>query len=131
MLTEDEAKRFAPGETGNPRSDITLAWELVYRLEPELYERLVAAGGRIAVHQRLHAEHDAAEGTGAEEHRAGVIDGAPVAPHRDRLDLTKQRDETLHECEMLAVPRISLRPRGAHPANRMISSIDLQNRTPR
>src|SRR2546427_863217 len=47
VLTEDEAKRFAPGETGNPRSDITLAWELVYRLEPELYERLVAA-------ERLH-----------------------------------------------------------------------------
>jgi hypothetical protein len=47
VLTEDEAKRFAPGETANPRSDITLAWELLYRLEPELYERLVAA-------ERLH-----------------------------------------------------------------------------
>ncbi len=43
MLTEDEAKRFAPGETADPRTDITLAWELLYRLEPELYERLVAA----------------------------------------------------------------------------------------
>src|SRR6185503_12417848 len=47
VLTEDEAKRFAPGETANPRSDVTLAWELLYRLEPELYERLVAA-------ERLH-----------------------------------------------------------------------------
>jgi SAM-dependent methyltransferase len=47
VLTEDEAKRFAPGQTANPRSDITLAWELLYRLEPELYERLVAA-------ERLH-----------------------------------------------------------------------------
>jgi SAM-dependent methyltransferase len=47
VLTEDEAKRFAPGESANPRSDITLAWELLYRLEPELYERLVAA-------ERLH-----------------------------------------------------------------------------
>jgi SAM-dependent methyltransferase len=47
VLTEDEATRFAPGRTANPRSDITLAWELLYRLEPELYERLVAA-------ERLH-----------------------------------------------------------------------------
>ena len=47
MLTEDEARRFAPGETADPRSDLALAWELLYRLEPELYERLVAA-------ERLH-----------------------------------------------------------------------------
>jgi SAM-dependent methyltransferase len=47
VLTEDERKRFAPGEGANPRSDLTLAWELLYRLEPELYERLVAA-------ERLH-----------------------------------------------------------------------------
>jgi SAM-dependent methyltransferase len=47
VLTADEATRFAPGRTANPRSDITLAWELLYRLEPELYERLVAA-------ERLH-----------------------------------------------------------------------------
>ena len=47
VLTEDEAKRFAPDETADPRSDITLAWELLYRLEPELYDRLVAA-------ERLH-----------------------------------------------------------------------------
>jgi SAM-dependent methyltransferase len=43
VLTEDEAKRFAPGETADPRTDPTLAWELLYRLEPELYDRLVAA----------------------------------------------------------------------------------------
>src|SRR4051794_18017361 len=47
VLTEAEAKRFGAGETADPRSDITLAWELLYRLEPELYERLVAA-------ERLH-----------------------------------------------------------------------------
>jgi SAM-dependent methyltransferase len=47
VLTEDEARRFAPGGTADPRSDVTLAWELLYRLEPELYERLVAA-------ERLH-----------------------------------------------------------------------------
>jgi hypothetical protein len=32
---------------GDPRTDITLAWELLYRLEPELYDRLVSA-------ERLH-----------------------------------------------------------------------------
>jgi SAM-dependent methyltransferase len=47
VLSEDEARRFAPGGTADPRSDVTLAWELLYRLEPELYERLVAA-------ERLH-----------------------------------------------------------------------------
>jgi SAM-dependent methyltransferase len=47
VLTEDELGRFAPGEDPDPRSDPTLAWELLYRLEPELYERLVAA-------ERLH-----------------------------------------------------------------------------
>jgi SAM-dependent methyltransferase len=47
VLTEDEAKRFAADEIADPRSDITLAWELLYRLEPELYDRLVAA-------ERLH-----------------------------------------------------------------------------
>lgn len=48
-LTDDEAARFAPGEDADPRSDETLAWELLYRLEPDLYERLVAA-------ERLHPQ---------------------------------------------------------------------------
>jgi SAM-dependent methyltransferase len=47
VLTEEERTRFAPDETADPRSDPTLAWELLYRLEPELYDRLVAA-------ERLH-----------------------------------------------------------------------------
>jgi SAM-dependent methyltransferase len=47
VLTDDEAKRFALGDGADPRSDPTLAWELLYRLEPELYERLAAA-------ERLH-----------------------------------------------------------------------------
>jgi SAM-dependent methyltransferase len=49
VLTENEAKRFLPGSAGDPRTDITLAWELLYRLEPELYDRLVTA-------ERLHPE---------------------------------------------------------------------------
>jgi SAM-dependent methyltransferase len=43
VLTEDEARRFIPRGVGDPRTDITLAWELLYRLEPELYDRLVSA----------------------------------------------------------------------------------------
>jgi SAM-dependent methyltransferase len=47
VLTRDEARRFAPDEGGDPQADVTLAWELLYRLEPELYERMASA-------ERLH-----------------------------------------------------------------------------
>jgi SAM-dependent methyltransferase len=47
VLTQDEARRFLSSGTGDPRTDITLAWELLYRLEPELYDRLASA-------ERLH-----------------------------------------------------------------------------
>ena len=43
VFTRDEASRFLPSGTGDPRTDITLAWELLYRLEPQLYDRLVSA----------------------------------------------------------------------------------------
>ena len=47
VLTRDEARRFAPDGDCDPRADLTLAWELLYRLEPELYERMASA-------ERLH-----------------------------------------------------------------------------
>jgi len=47
VLTPAETRRFAPHGAGDPRADIPLAWELLYRLEPELYDRLVRA-------ERLH-----------------------------------------------------------------------------
>ena len=47
VLTDEEARRFLARGTGDPRSDVTLAWELLYRLEPELYDRLASA-------ERLH-----------------------------------------------------------------------------
>jgi SAM-dependent methyltransferase len=47
VLTRDEARLFAPDEGGDPQADVTLAWELLYRLEPELYDRLASA-------ERLH-----------------------------------------------------------------------------
>ncbi len=43
VLTHDEASRFVPHRCGDPQTDVTLAWELLYRLEPELYDRLVSA----------------------------------------------------------------------------------------
>ena len=45
-FTRDEAFRFMPAG-GDPQADISLAWELLYRLEPELYDRLSTA-------ERLH-----------------------------------------------------------------------------
>lgn len=45
-FTADEARRFV-GHAGDPQVDLPLAWEVLYRLEPELYERLVRA-------ERLH-----------------------------------------------------------------------------
>ncbi len=47
VLTRGEMRRFAPDEGADPQTDITLAWELLYRLEPELYERMARA-------ERLH-----------------------------------------------------------------------------
>lgn len=43
MLTKEEAKRFVGGGPSDPQTDIPLAWELLYRLEPELYDRLASA----------------------------------------------------------------------------------------
>ncbi|HEX6519494.1 MAG TPA: class I SAM-dependent methyltransferase [Streptosporangiaceae bacterium] len=47
VFTCDEARRFVPLGDGDPQTDIVLAWELLYRLEPELYDRLASA-------ERLH-----------------------------------------------------------------------------
>jgi SAM-dependent methyltransferase len=47
VLTRDEASRFVPQAGSDPQTDVSLAWELLYRLEPELYDRLVSA-------ERLH-----------------------------------------------------------------------------
>jgi SAM-dependent methyltransferase len=47
VFTRDEANRFAPEGDGDPQADIVLAWELLYRLEPDLYDRLARA-------ERLH-----------------------------------------------------------------------------
>ncbi len=47
VFTREEASRFVPRGDGDPQNDVVLAWELLYRLEPELYDRLASA-------ERLH-----------------------------------------------------------------------------
>jgi SAM-dependent methyltransferase len=47
VFTAEEASRFLPQGHGDPQNDVILAWELLYRLEPELYDRLASA-------ERLH-----------------------------------------------------------------------------
>jgi SAM-dependent methyltransferase len=47
VFTPEEASRFSPHGNGDPHQDATLAWELLYRLEPRLYDRLASA-------ERLH-----------------------------------------------------------------------------
>jgi len=47
VFTPEEASRFLPQGDGDPQNDVILAWELLYRLEPELYDRLAGA-------ERLH-----------------------------------------------------------------------------
>jgi ubiquinone/menaquinone biosynthesis C-methylase UbiE len=49
VFTRAEARRFVPLGAGDPHEDPALAWELLYRLEPELYDRLVTA-------ERLHPQ---------------------------------------------------------------------------
>ena len=47
VLSPDERARFLGGGPADPQQNPTLAWELLYRLEPELYDRLVQG-------ERLH-----------------------------------------------------------------------------
>jgi SAM-dependent methyltransferase len=110
VLTEDEAKRYAPAGTADPRSDASLAWELLYRLEPELWERLAAA-------ERLHPAvlawlpHDVerivevAAGTGRLtlellERAREVLAIEPAAPLREILERKLARAEHGHRARV-------------------------------
>jgi SAM-dependent methyltransferase len=61
ILSEDERARFLDGGPPDPQRNPTLAWELLYRLEPDRYDRLVRA-------ERLHP---------------GILDWLPA--HVDRI----------------------------------------------
>jgi SAM-dependent methyltransferase len=47
VFTSEEASRFIRSGHGDPQADPALAWELLYRLEPELYDQLATV-------ERLH-----------------------------------------------------------------------------
>ena len=47
VFTPEEARRYVRPGDGDPRTNVFLAWELLYRLEPELYDRLASV-------ERLH-----------------------------------------------------------------------------
>jgi SAM-dependent methyltransferase len=47
VLSEAEARRFIGDGSADPQTNASLAWELLYRREPELYDRLAQA-------ERLH-----------------------------------------------------------------------------
>jgi SAM-dependent methyltransferase len=43
VFSAEESPRFLAGTIADPQRNPALAWELLYRLEPDLYDRLVAA----------------------------------------------------------------------------------------
>lgn len=43
VFSAEESDRFLAGTVADPQRNPSLAWELLYRLEPDLYERLVTA----------------------------------------------------------------------------------------
>jgi len=47
VLSAEEVRRFIGDGSADPQTNVTLAWELLYRREPELYDRLAQA-------ERLH-----------------------------------------------------------------------------
>ena len=47
VFSDEERRQLQVDDRADPGSDLGLAWELLYRLEPELYDRLVSA-------ERLH-----------------------------------------------------------------------------
>ncbi|HVH64931.1 MAG TPA: class I SAM-dependent methyltransferase [Candidatus Acidoferrum sp.] len=47
VFSDEERRRLGVDDHADPGGDLGLAWELLYRLEPELYDRLVSA-------ERLH-----------------------------------------------------------------------------
>jgi SAM-dependent methyltransferase len=96
VLTVEEARRFTPDGAGDPGTDTVLAWELLYRLEPELYDELSSA-------ERLHpgilgwlprfAERivEVGAGTGRltldlADHGREVVAIEPAAPLRKTLE---------------------------------------------
>jgi SAM-dependent methyltransferase len=112
VLSEEEVRRFIGDAGADPQVNVPLAWELLYRREPELYDRLAQA-------ERLHPAVidwlpsgvdrivEVAAGTGrltlelvgrARE----VVAIEPVVPFRNILD--RKLSQAEHGCGVRVVP---------------------------
>ena len=94
-LSEPERLRFLAAGDADPQSNPTLAWELLYRLEPDLYDRLIRAErihpavlDWLPHHVRRTVEVGAGTGRltmALVDHCAELIAIEPAAPLRARL----------------------------------------------
>jgi SAM-dependent methyltransferase len=112
VLTAEEARRFVGRGGGDPGTDVALAWELLYRLEPELFDRLADAerlhpGVLAWLPQDLERIVEVGAGTGRLTleivHRAReVVAVEPAAPLRRLLDRKLGRAD--HRCRVRVTP---------------------------
>jgi SAM-dependent methyltransferase len=110
VLTPDELRRFA-GHGEDPQGDLALAWELLYRIEPGLYDRLARAE-RIhpAVLRWLPRRVDRIVEVGAGTGRLTlallgrareIVAVEPAAPLRDLLTQKLARSEHRHRARVI------------------------------
>lgn len=110
VFTADEARRFV-GPAADPQVDPRIAWELLYRLEPELYHRLACAE-RIHpavlawLPSRLERIVEVGAGTGRLTlellGRAGeIVAIEPAAPLRERLLRRLEGAESGHQARVI------------------------------
>jgi SAM-dependent methyltransferase len=111
VLSEEEVRRFIGDGSADPQINVPLAWELLYRREPDLYDRLAQA-------ERLHPAVIDWLPTGVErivEVGAGtgrltlelvgrareVVAIEPAAPFREILE--RKLSQTEHGCQVRVI----------------------------